>query len=268
MDRPRLIAACSSCYRTFKDNLPEIPVESLWNVMEGAALPEAVRPARTLAVHDPCTARGEHRVQDSVRRLLARMGVTIEELNGRDLMSCCGFGGLAQFANPELAEKIVKRRSAESETDFVAYCAMCRDNFARQGKRASHILDLVFGDAGTDGAARPDPGFSGRQENRARLKTRFLREIWRESMADETPHVKLTLSVEVAALLERRMILLDDVRAVVEYAERTGQKVQNRATGHFVAQHRPACVTYWVEYSASETGFAIHNAYSHRMKVE
>ena len=104
------------------------------------------------------------------------------ELNAPGQTTCCGYGGLQLFANPALAAKTVARRAAQSDADFVTYCAMCRDRFAHEGKRAVHILDLVFanGDAGTeatDPAARPDPGFSRRQQNRARMKTRLLREF-------------------------------------------------------------------------------------------
>jgi hypothetical protein len=127
---------------------------------------------------------------------------------------------------------------------------------------------LVLGADGADSAARPDPGFSSRQENRARLKSRFLREIWRENMADQPTQVQLSVSPDVMALLERRMILLDDIRAVVHHAESTGAKLEDRATGHILASYRPACVTYWVEYSLGESGIVIHNAYSHRMQVE
>ena len=41
----------------------------------------------------------------------------------------------------------------------------------------------------------------------------------------------------------------------------------NKDTGHFMAYHRPVSVTYWVEYSPRGDGFAIHNAYSHRMQI-
>ena len=87
-------------------------------------------------------------------------------------------------------------------------------------------------------------------------------------MADRPVPVKLSVSREVMALLERRMILLDDIRAVVHHAESTGAKLEDRATGHSLASYRPACVTYWVEYSPGESGIVIHNAYSHRMQVE
>ena len=34
-----------------------------------------------------------------------------------------------------------------------------------------------------------------------------------------------------------------------------------------LASYRPVAVTYWVEYSVRESGFEIHNVYSHRMEV-
>ena len=169
--------------------------------------------------------------------------------------------------NPDLADKTVARRAQQSESDYVTYCAMCRDSFARQGKRALHVLDLIFAGAENDPAARPDPGFSRRQENRAHLKTRLLRELWGEEGRKLEPSIKLLIPEEVRALLEQRMILEDDVRSTIEHAEQSGEKLKHPATGHWLACHRPSCVTYWVEYSAGESAFQVHNAYLHRMQV-
>ena len=269
MGRPRFIAACSTCYRMFKDNLPEIKIESLWTVFDRHGLPVLDRNtrSRTLAIHDPCTTRHEEDVQNSVRRITAKLGVTTVELNERGLTTCCGYGGLMQFADADVADKVVNRRIHENDADFVTYCAMCRDNFARRGKRAVHILDLIFGSDGPDAAARPDPGFSTRQENRARLKARLLQEMWKETVVAEEQHLNLFISAELQARLEKKMILVEDVRQVVTHAEATGEKILHPQTDRFIACFRPAAVTYWVEYSVQQTGIVVHNAYSHRMQV-
>ncbi len=269
MGRPRIITACPSCQHVLRDGLPELEVESLWTVLEPPPARPASAPARALAVHDPCSTRGDPEVQDGVRRLLAGLGVEALELNERGLGTCCGFGGLVRFANPEVAGKIVRRRAGESPADYVTYCAMCRDSFAREGKRALHVLDLLVEGEGGDAAARPDPGLSQRRENRARLKARLLRELWGEAVEEEGAPVQLDVSPEVRALLERRMILLEDVRKVIEHAERTGDRLEDPQTGRRLASHRPVEVTYWVEYSAAQggAGFVVHNAYSHRMQV-
>jgi len=268
MGRPRVVTACSTCFSVFKEHLPDLPVTSLWTLLEEIGLPE--RPERSHAapfgIHDPCTTRQEDEIQKSVRSLLKRMGVSTIELNEPGLTTCCGFGGLMSFVNPDVADKTVDRRAKDSDADYVTYCAMCRDNFARRDKRALHILDLIFGDEG-DPAARKDPGFSRRQENRAKLKTRLLRELWSEPMVDETAVPELFMSPDVQALAEKRLILSRDIRQVISHAETSGAKIKNAESGHFVASHRLAAVTYWVEYTPKDGGFVIHNVYSHRMTV-
>lgn len=79
--------------------------------------------------------------------------------------------------------------------------------------------------------------------------------------------IQLLLSEEVAARVEKRLILEEDIREVIAYAERTGNRFHNPQTGHFLASHRPANVTYWVEYTPVDDGYQIHNAYSHRMEI-
>jgi len=266
---PRLITACPSCFKTLKDHLPQIPIEILWQHLVPKLLTKA-RPeptSRTLAIHDPCSTRGINLLEDSARTLLRELEIETVELNEPGLTTCCGYGGLVQFVNPSLADKTVARRASTSDKDFVTYCAMCRDRFAHQGKRAVHILDLVFANGDSDPAARPDPGFSTRQDNRAHLKSQLLRDVWGEEVSIMTPSIELRISEEVSKLLEKRMILIEDVRRTVENAELTGDKLESLATGHSLASYRSSCVTYWVEYSSDEGAFVVHNAYSHRMEV-
>ena len=79
--------------------------------------------------------------------------------------------------------------------------------------------------------------------------------------------MQLHIPKDVRDLMERRMILIEDVRQVLDWAEETGFKLVNRQSGHFLAHYTPTTVTYWVEYSPAENGFTIHNAYSHRMEI-
>jgi Fe-S oxidoreductase len=266
---PQVITACSSCYRIFTDHAPAMPVESLWTVLDRVGLPAVAAPATapTVAIHDACTTRHDGAIQESVRHLLGKLGVAVRELKeNRSLTTCCGYGGLMSFANPEVAAKVVTRRIHESEADYLTYCAMCRDNFAAKGKRSFHLLELICGSAG-ELAGGKGPGYSQRHENRAKLKTRVLRELWGENVMDEADPIQLAISEEVAGVMEKRMVLAEDIRKVIAHAEATGEKMADLATGHFLASHRPVAVTYWVEYSPLGTGFQIYNVYSHRMEV-
>ncbi|MBS1161183.1 MAG: hypothetical protein H6R15_3602 [Proteobacteria bacterium] len=267
LGQPTVITACSSCFRMFTDHQPEVPVQSLWSVLERVGLPAGASPrAATLAIHDPCTTRHETAIQGSVRRLLDQRGVAAVELDGPGLTTCCGFGGLAEFANPAVADKIVDRRIGQNDADYLTYCAMCRDNFARRGKRAIHLLDLVFPTAG-DPAARPDPGFSMRQENRGRLKRRLLHDLWEETVNEPADRIELIVSAAVHADLERKLILHDDVRQTIVHAETSGEKLIAPKTGHFIASHRAVSITYWIEYTVEDGRYVIHRGYSHRMQL-
>lgn len=276
MGRPRIIAACATCLRTFKQHLPDLTVVSLWQVMVEIGLPESVDGARNrsgspVAVLDPCTTRYEPEVRSAVRQLLERLNVPVEELRlSGETAECCGFGGLMQNANADVAREVVRRRSEQSERDYAAYCAMCRDNLAQTGKRTLHLLDLMFPDPDEpDPAARPRPGCSERRDNRALLKARLLKEIWKEPPPEMEicGHIRIHITPELRATLDRRRILEEDLRQVIHHAETVGEKLRHPATDRFKAVLKIHNTTFWVEYSRVSDGFAIHNAYAHRMEV-
>jgi Fe-S oxidoreductase len=269
----QVILACSSCYQMFKTHLPDVPIVSLWEIFDAHGLPTAAtwpdEVPGSLAVHDPCTTRYESEIQESARNLLRRMGVQIEELPlNRNQTECCSYGGLMWLANRELAETVVQRRIAEHDADYVTYCAMCRDFFADRGKPTLHLLDLLYENDLAERADRPGPRFSQRHDHRAQLKRRLLTELWEETVTEpESSPIELEFSEEIAERVDQRLILEEDIRQVVTYAERTGNRFRNPETGHFLAYHRPANVTYWVEYTPAGEGYRIHNAYSHRMEI-
>ena len=273
MGRPRLIFACSTCSQMFKKHLPEMQTISLWELYQQYGLPKvdgAERPA-LVAVHDACTSRQEGDIQERVRKILRQLGCQIEELStSRDKTECCGYGGLMQFANHELADDVIKRRVNQSPADYVAYCAICRDNFAGKGKRAYHLLDLIYGEANPAAPAKRGPGYSQRRENRVRLKNKLLKEVWGEktvSGENSFATIKLQFTEDVQELMEKRLILVEDIQKVIEHAERTGKKLLQHHSGHYLAYYRPVSVTYWVEYQPENEGFRIYNTYSHRMEI-
>jgi glutamate synthase (NADPH) small chain len=273
LGEPELIVACSTCLRMFRDYAPEIPTRSLWLVLEERGLPESASSSvgEVLAVHDPCTTRSEPEIQAAVRRLLTNLGVSAEELSlGRERTECCGFGGLMQNANPDLAREVVRRRAERSGRDYLTYCAVCRDSLASVNKRALHLLDLLFPDpANPDPAAREKTGWSERQENRSRLKDRLLEELWSEKTMEKEAHQDITLQMtpEVKALLEQRRILVEDVQQVIHHAERSGEKFYNASNGRYKASFRPYKTMFWVEYRPEAEGFTVFNAYCHRMEL-
>lgn len=274
MGRPKFIMACSSCYQMFKTHLPEIPLVSLWELYDTLGLPENTpRVPSVVAVHDACTTRYESQIHDSVRNLLTKLGVEVEELqNNRERTECCGYGGLMLYANRELSNQTLKRRIDQSTSDYLAYCSTCKDMFVAGGKRTFHILDLIYGAPEDEQLHQKVPGYSRRRQNRASVKHRLLERFWGETIPMERgPHeeIRLQISSDVEELMINRLIPYEDLQKVVYYAETQGEKILDRNNGHILACHTPVKVTYWVEYRPNEDGtYSVFNAYSHRMVVE
>ena len=235
------MVACATCFKVFRDHLPGLNPVSLWELIDEIGIPQSgkSRPDGPLAIHDPCTSRDAPAVQEAVRRLVDRLNIAAEELAlGRDHTECCGFGGLMENANPDLAKTMTETRSRRSQSDYLAYCAMCRDALAGVGKRSVHLLDLVFPDPDVaDPAARPRTGWSRRRENRQQLKRDLLRQLWNEAVDDDTgdPDAIIVLSIapDVAAVLESRRILEENLRQVIRHAESGGTRFRHGETGNF-----------------------------------
>lgn len=271
LGKPKVILSCSSCYQMFQKHYPDVEIVSFWDVMnEHGKFTKRVF-AAPITIHDPCSTRYESHIHDSIRDIITKLGGEIQELPlSREKTECCSFGGVMWLANRPVAEKMVQRRIGESPLDYVTYCAMCRDFFARKGKRTLHVFDYIFGEEKSDLAAAPAVGFSQRHENRARLKEKLLRDLWSETMPDSGAFesIRLVLPEDVEKQVEDRLILVEDMQKVIEYAERTGKRMLNNSTKHYLAYFKPTSVTYWVEYTKNDDGsFLVHKAYSHRMEV-
>ena len=286
MGRPRVITACSTCQSLFREHLGDMETVSLWQVLEETGLPlkTCVATGTTISIADPCITRHDPETQGSVRRIVHALGLAIDELplsGGKP--ECCGYGGLMFNANPKLAKDVISHRAAlpeRSDTtyyhtkvsshDYLAYCAMCRDNLAASGKKVSHLIEILFPAAGGgDPAARGWISWSQRRTNRARVKQGILREFGenREGTVEAYETIHLEMAPEVRRSIDERRILEDDIRQVIDHAERTGKRLRNNQNGQYRACLQPENVTFWVDYTPLGAGFTVHNAYCHRMNI-
>ena len=272
LGKPELLLACSSCLSMFKKHLPDVATRSVWDVLVEHRLYSPRTDLKApLAIHDPCTSRYEKDWQDAVRTLVGGLGVEIRELEmSRSLTECCGYGGVAWLAHPELVKDIVKRRIGEDDASFLTYCVMCRDLLAAEGKPTLHLLDLLYGQNLPQLAARKGPDYSQRHENRLRARQKMEKIIAGKDqlMPESYEKYTLLLSPEMRALIEDRLILVEDVQKVIEHAETSAERFINQENGHTLAFFKPNLITYWVEYSQEEDRYLIHDAYSHRMELE
>lgn len=268
---PVLIVACMSCRRHLKEFLPEAETVTIYEIMSREA-PDCAGSPLSCAVFDPCSARGDTRVQEAVRDLAIRAGLDISDLPEGDLHGCCGYGGDGSGATPDFRDYVAGRRASLSDLPYLVYCSNCRDVFADNGKAAIHIFDVLF-DIDPEGT-RPQPGVSQRRDNRVLLKEKLLEEFWGEAMMEKPTELQYLLQYDESAAekAEKQRILDEDIDHVIAKAEETGRRTRNPESGHYRAYREIGHITFWVEYSCPEGAESrlrqIHNLYTHRMHIE
>ena len=260
---PVIIAGCPTCRKELSE-LTGREVKGIWEILDEIGLPDGAKGMdRPAALHDACGARGDARTQETVRRLAEKLGVTLTETPySGDRAPCCGYGGLTAYANPEVADEITQKALSRSDAPYVSYCMACRDRFARQGRESRHLLELVYG---TDAGSPPD--VSEKRRNRLSLKNELLQELWLEEPKEMKLDYELNYTDEARKLMDGRMILTDDVIAVLDAFRENGEAIEDE-DGLLVARHRVGNATFWVKFSmAGDNGYLVHRAWSHRMNV-
>lgn len=270
LGRPVMIMGCMTCMKHFKEYLPELPVISLpevlrqWDISGGCC-------EETYAIFDPCSSRGEEQVRQAVRDLAEDIGVTLEPLSDNNqYLTCCGFGGHGDMANPDYRQFVISKRAAESSTPYITYCINCRDSFLKQGKEARHILELLFGEG--EGQQQL-PTVSQRQENRRQLKEALLEFFWEEHMEIERKEYPVTVEIsqDLKEKLDKDRILEEQVFHTVDFCRRHNRTIYNAETGTLSGYCTIGYMTYWVEYRVldeSTAHYELVNAYCHRTKIE
>ena len=216
-----------------------------------------------MALHDACGARGDEATQTAIRDLAAQLGCELADTPySGDRSPCCGYGGLTAYANREVAGEMSEKCLERSDAPYISYCMACRDRFARQGRESRHILELCYG---TDAGSPPD--ISEKRKNRLTLKNELLREIWMEEAMETKLDYPLAFTEEARTMMDDRMILVEDVIAVLEDFRASGEAIEDE-DGLLVARRRVGNATFWVKFSPTDEGFLVHRAWSHRMRVE
>ena len=171
-----VIVACTHCYQTFQEFLPEVKTRTIYEVLNEVGLPEGASSTAVAIfnVQDPCGARQAPQVHEAVRRLVRDLGHGIEEMDhNRERSICCGSGGMVPAVAPELAKRMTDFRLSEANRDLVTYCASCRARLAKAGHPTLHVLDLPFNPAWQQTKTQPPPHSLIRWWRRWRLKRYF-----------------------------------------------------------------------------------------------
>ena len=154
-----IITACSQCYNMLKEyGTATWQIHSLYEVLLKVGLPHGTscKMNKVFSVHDSCPARYEEKFRHGARQVMKELGYGVEEMEfSGEKTRCCGGGGLIEYVDPGLFEKIASNRADEAPYDIATYCAGCRENFASLKKPALHILDLLFNPNWEESRKRP-----------------------------------------------------------------------------------------------------------------
>jgi len=183
-----VLVACPNCQVMFQKLGQGLKVRTVWEALAESGLVPG--PASgTVTVHDPCVIRSAGPVHQAVRTLLARQGMTVEEMPHTGATTvCCGMGGAVNLLNPELAASWGELRKEEAAgRRVVTYCAGCTQALGSR-MPTSHLVDLLFAPEKTLAGKRRGARAPLTYLNRLRLKMEFQRKggfsMTRERTAD------------------------------------------------------------------------------------
>lgn len=297
LGEPRVVLACASCMAFFKEFLADIPIVSLWEVLDREAPLQGTAglPQMRGSLHDPCPARDNETWLKAVRGLLGKLEIACDEPGATGpTTACCGYGGLVWSANPAMSDAMAVSRGEELRNDALTSCIMCREQFVSAGKRAWHLFDLLLpaeehleqwlelspperpvceAYAGTEQPGKDLPahkgyGFSRRREQRSLLKTRMERVEYGLVAAEPAPMpFELRMGEELLEKLEAKRILRQDVIETIMAAEKEKSLFYDRAGDRFMARRNTGCVTFWVSYRRVDGARIVLDAYMHRMEI-
>ena len=263
LGNPIVISGCPTCKKELSSH-EQLEIHGIWEILAEIGLPEKARKLnQPVAVHDSCGARGDPDTQNTIRGLAEQLGCQIVDTPyDRDKSPCCGYGGLTQYTNREVAREMTEKCLERSQLPYLSYCMACRDRFAREGRPSMHLLELIYGVSADEA-----PDISRKRYNRLGLKNQLLKELWNEEVKAVDLGYEIVYTPEAEVMMDDRMILKTDVIAVMENLRKTKEAVQDLETGLLITRCRIGNVTFWVKYREIPEGYQIVSAYSHRMTV-
>ncbi len=158
----RLVAACPSCYHTWKDEYPHILGEPLgFEVFHSTELLEDIigmgklqfKPLEeTVTYHDPCDLGRTSSIYEAPRNVIRAIpGVNFVEMEHHHEYSlCCGGGGDVEMTDKDLSAAVAASRiaqAAETEAKYLlSACQQCTRTLAeaaRRNKVRVRVMDVA-----------------------------------------------------------------------------------------------------------------------------
>lgn len=141
-----IINNCAGCDRRFRSIYEGIDTISLWEILDSIdnlELPN--HKGLKVSVQDPCSYRPKPQVHQSVRSLLKKMNIEVEEAVCHGTSSvCCGDNFYPKLSIEEVNELQKKRASEMPCENVVVYCVSCLKSMTIGEKQGLHLMDLIL----------------------------------------------------------------------------------------------------------------------------
>ena len=155
----KIITNCPACYKTFneyKNILPDWKIEiehitiTILNYLKKKNIQYNIKERATY--HDPCHLGRHSGIYQEPREILERLGYEIIEMkNNQKEALCCGGGAGLKANNPELADKIAKKRIEQAQEvgadKIVTTCPLCFAHLEENSGIEVLEFSYVVGDA-------------------------------------------------------------------------------------------------------------------------
>jgi heterodisulfide reductase subunit D len=162
MGAKKLVAACPSCYHTWKHHYPQLmggslgfevvhETELLADLVAAGALD--LKPVdKVVTYHDPCDLGRNSGIYEEPRWILEQIpGLDfIEMRDTREYALCCGGGGDVEMAHAEVAHAVGRSRMLQAQETgagfIITACQQCKRTLlgaARQNKIRIRTLDIA-----------------------------------------------------------------------------------------------------------------------------
>jgi len=143
-----ILNVCPSCdnhWRTRYEGIRTLSLYEYIDRLDAFALPRYDQ--LTLTIHDSCPVRGRDSFYISVRSLLRKMGITIQEAPfNRDQSLCCGNSFFKHGADEDAFHALDCCVSQLPCENVLTYCLTCMKMLSLGGKRPFYLLDLIMGE--------------------------------------------------------------------------------------------------------------------------
>ena len=158
----RLVTTCPSCYHMWAHEYPRLLAEPLgFQVLHSTELLADLIAAgriklhpfpQPVTYHDPCDLGRTSGIYDAPRQIIQALpGVQFREMaDHREMSLCCGGGGDAEMADPELTAAVGQRRIEQAQETgarvLISACQQCSRTLAEAARRKQlriRVMDIT-----------------------------------------------------------------------------------------------------------------------------